>query len=1023
VSSGPDKATTDAPGRDAVKSPVPSTSRDPTARQPQTTAKAAKGQARTAKPKGIGNSAIAAAARAGRTRAQAKSPARKGSGNAATAARMRARSSAPPRQASPHGATATSAHPARGRAGAGPTQHSGTAASGHPSAAHPARVPRAKPLSVPKPAPKAYFPRSVGAAAVWQTISGAVGSARDNLVRRVSKGTASIRSRAAHTQAALSAAAEVQKKGIQSQFSTASTQVGQRTAESQAQLLADAAASRAALEQRHVAHVTAANATFDSGRTRTATLALSYANRAMHTAGEVADELFHTVYGRAAEARTEGNNKAQVHDPDPDVAETMANAAREVAGDTADKITDGVNDGTDQLRGTGPEAFNAFLAQGGKIGDQLGTGQLELLEQLSTGLGQAAGALQQIWAAGAEQLGHLRSQLTTQLTSSEHTMIGQLHADVAKKIHEVDASAERAVGALHEHTEKAVAAGDAQVDQLGRHVARAEIGSRSAPKVGAQISSQVTGAFHTLTSTAGNASEHIEGAVAHSGSVVLSGVQAVHGRVAHHLQGLMGKASSTIKQQRGAAAHQLTDLTVQADKSGTTTVARVGTALTGKLGEVDAAFGQSLGDFRTTLTDQVTTADSNAKEPLDTLPGRIDEAQQRAADRAKKGFWERQWDDFTDMVSDPGFWAGLIVGLILAVVVVLLVIGGVLTGGLLIVLAMAAVGAIAGAVGSIVGQATGHSFHKGWDWSRVSWKQVAIAAGIGAVAGAAIAALVLWMGPTLATSLAGISIISGATGVITVITNLVTRQPWDKNLLANMGFAFVFAWLAKFLPAPEAKPVDPDEPPPPVAPEGAIRVIKLESVEQIRASEPVPAVNEDGEPLLYWNLSDSKSGAVFSEVEVDLSDPANPGPPDQLLTPKEATIPGTLEKVKLEADFPFTDASLAKNRAVWEARFARPLENYGGSLGKENLGNFQHEFGQIREANPGMSPTEIGNLAIRKISFGRGRISEGYGDLSVELDGFENVKVAEGKHAGEQVPDAPTVVKVNALKTPSGGGR
>jgi hypothetical protein len=151
------------------------------------------------------------------------------------------------------------------------------------------------------------------------------------------------------------------------------------------------------------------------------------------------------------------------------------------------------------------------------------------------------------------------------------------------------------------------------------------------------------------------------------------------------------------------------------------------------------------------------------------------------------------------------------VGLLLAIAVILLVAAEVLTGGLAIVLAMALVGAIAAVVGSTVGQATGHSWEGGWDWSRVNWAQVGISALIGAVAAAAIAGLVLYMGPTLAATFTGIAIVSVATGVITIITNLIADQPWDKNLLANMALAFVLAYLLKFIPIPGRAPL-PEEP-------------------------------------------------------------------------------------------------------------------------------------------------------------------------------------------------------------------
>ena len=195
-----------------------------------------------------------------------------------------------------------------------------------------------------------------------------------------------------------------------------------------------------------------------------------------------------------------------------------------------------------------------------------------------------------------------------------------------------------------------------------------------------------------------------------------------------------------------------------------------------------------------------------------------------------------------------------------------------------------------------------------------------------------------------------------------------------------------------------------------------LKVIKVDSPDRIAATEPKPATGEAGNPVLNWKLFDKESGAQFSDVDVDMTNPANPGAPDQLLTPKEATLPSK-EQVKLEAEFSWTDESLKKNQQVWEEKFQRPLTDYSGSLAKENLGNFQFEYSKISAENPGMNAQQIGDAAILKISFGRGRIRIGFEKLRVTMDGFQDVVIAEGPNAGKSVKDVPTVVKVSAQKT------
>jgi hypothetical protein len=191
---------------------------------------------------------------------------------------------------------------------------------------------------------------------------------------------------------------------------------------------------------------------------------------------------------------------------------------------------------------------------------------------------------------------------------------------------------------------------------------------------------------------------------------------------------------------------------------------------------------------------------------------------------------------------------------------------------------------------------------------------------------------------------------------------------------------------------------------------GELRTIKLDSPARIEATTPTRNGN-----IMNWRLIDGESKAEFSDVDVDITDPEKPGAPDQELTPKTATLPGG-EKVKLEADFSFTDESLKKNQSVWEEQFKKPLEDYSGSLAYENLGNFQAEYADIRAKNPGLSAQEIGDQAIRRVSFGKGRIRVGFGKLTVTLDGFQDVTIEMGPHKGETVPNVPTSVKVSARK-------
>jgi hypothetical protein len=158
-----------------------------------------------------------------------------------------------------------------------------------------------------------------------------------------------------------------------------------------------------------------------------------------------------------------------------------------------------------------------------------------------------------------------------------------------------------------------------------------------------------------------------------------------------------------------------------------------------------------------------------------------------------------------------------------------------------------------------------------------------------------------------------------------------------------------------------------------------------------------------------WQLFDPQSRRVFGRVSVQVGDP-----PTLYLYPKA---------VGLRANFSFTAESLKVVQSTWERIFGRPLEDLGSTLTEENLSNFQGEYDEIRSANPGLTKQEIGDLAIKKISFGKGRIAIGFGELRVYMSNFGEVTIKDGPYQGRHVTDVPGRIYVRARRTPSSGDK
>lgn len=196
-------------------------------------------------------------------------------------------------------------------------------------------------------------------------------------------------------------------------------------------------------------------------------------------------------------------------------------------------------------------------------------------------------------------------------------------------------------------------------------------------------------------------------------------------------------------------------------------------------------------------------------------------------------------------------------------------------------------------------------------------------------------------------------------------------------------------------------------------------VIWLDTPDRILVLESIPIRRG----WLNWLLFDGESGAKFGTVDVAIHDRANPGPPSVYLNPKVAELGEGM--VTLRAGFSFTAESLRRVQLKWEEEFERRLEEFGGSVLDENLSNFQVEFDRIRAANPGLTPQQIGDLAIREVSFGKARIQIGFGDLSVRIDSYSygETVIKNGLYRGQRVADVPTVVRVSARRTPGSGGK
>ncbi len=73
---------------------------------------------------------------------------------------------------------------------------------------------------------------------------------------------------------------------------------------------------------------------------------------------------------------------------------------------------------------------------------------------------------------------------------------------------------------------------------------------------------------------------------------------------------------------------------------------------------------------------------------------------------------------------------------------------------------------------------------------------------------------------------------------------------------------------------------------------------------------------------------------------------------------------------------------------AYKSAYGKAPSALPGRLADANLSNFQSEFLKLKGQYPNLTDQQIGDLAIRDISFGSNRINVGYGDLRTTLGNY-----------------------------------
>ncbi|MBE9129647.1 MULTISPECIES: polymorphic toxin type 37 domain-containing protein [unclassified Coleofasciculus] len=665
-----------------------------------------------------------------------------------------------------------------------------------------------------------------GTQIVLEQVAAAANAARQRFTERLVQGTEAIAASVQQQQEALISASDQQGSAIRTLFANAREQIGQIISSAQAQLQTDAISHLATLQQGHTATLGEVETTFSSSQEQAQELGDSYAEQSLETADNSAEQVQSRLQGMAQEARSIGQEKAQVGGSTPEIAQAKAQAANEIASDTADKITSGMSDAMGDLRATGPETASSFREQGQEAAGQLGEGQGQVVEQLNTSNQETATAIQQAVGQGNQALGNLQGQLIEQLVSLEQTIQNQLQSQVAQKSQELYAAGDQAINTFQEQGQQAITSGDEHLAQFNQQVAEMDIDPELAAEATTEIVGQVDGAYNNLMSTADGALQQADSALVEAGNQVLTAISSVSSNAASQIQTFLGQAQGQVSQQVTSISDQLGTTVSQASDAESGMVSEVTSSLDEQISQLDSGFGEGLEEYTGGLDEQVTSAEEQASEPRESVAERAEEAQHRAEERAQNSWIENQWNDLVGMLSWE-FLAGLVAGLLVGA----FIIATFGTGAV----ALVAAGAIAGAVGALAATVVGNyrGGKEGWALldgapRNMIWGAFGGAAGAAAlvflgggfIAGGAIGGVAGGLGLTASQTLA--LLVGGASvtaGLVTILDNASNpERSWDEGLLANMLLAGVFTWLGgklsrRSVDTPESTPRQPGDTP------------------------------------------------------------------------------------------------------------------------------------------------------------------------------------------------------------------
>jgi hypothetical protein len=774
---------------------------------------------------------------------------------------------------------------------------------------------------------------------------------------------------------------------------------------------AEAARAIAGSEERAAAILAAAEGIQGEGET---TRAEAQRDGARRIARDTAQQCRQAGTEMAIKVREQAARQAEAYQPR---LEEFLRRLDEGTASIGDELTAVIADAAGQINAQADQAILAVQEIGAEGSATISAREDAVTAEIDTFVQQRVMQLQEAGTAAAQQLVGPVGQAHQALVKAGQEYAAEVDANPRERdalVTEHKASLQQgydqAAGSLEAACRDVLAGLDELCTELEATLfPRTEQCCAEAMDASSELRATITQAVGDVTGSMSGASEEARAAITNGIEEVLTGVVDAAARFRCEVESSHAEAME-------ALAHAVDEGLVELDA---------------KVAEAEAEMGSAVQTIGSRYDSLKSEAEHRSNEEHSLLP------------RVRGSWWDSVTGFFSDLIASVQqwfidtfgeFWGGLIFGILAAVVMVIVgivvikILAALIACGILAVKILGIVLAVVVVIGVLYLAVTNRweeyrQDHNGEDpgiWAKI---------GLGLLGVADLTGI-----PFLIEGFVGQRVTGGK------------LEGFARGERIGMGLVFFvasFALLGRFLlrklrarpPAPPERPARPPERPPPEAerpppeaerpppeaerppPEaerprvdaGGRRYIDI-SEENIRATEA-----EFRHGSWEFKLYDAESGARFCAVEAEAPN-ANVPPPDGphlTLTPHKAILPSG-EIVNLQArGFSWTTESVGRAIEWYRGRWGTRPPNMSGVIAWDNLANFQRAFARIRDANPGMSRSEIGRLAAREISYGRHRIRLGYGDLSARMSNFGDVTLS----SGEVLTDVPRSVYIEALPT------